>query len=59
MKTSMVSLVSSLSGMLEVNYAPRQLQGWKFGLSMAVDAGTLVDNNWAIQLGICKSGRIL
>ena len=54
-----IKIEKEFSGMLEVNYAPRQLQGWKFGLSMAVDAGTLVDNNWAIQLGICKSGRIL
>ena len=53
-----VKMAKEFSGMLEVNYAPRQLQGWKFGLSMAVDAGTLIDNNWGIQLGIQKSGKL-
>lgn len=46
------------SGMLEVNYRPRQLGGWRFGAGIAVDAGTMFRNNWGIQFGVTKSGRL-
>ena len=47
------------SALIESNYKPKSLQGWKFGLSVAVDAGSLIGNNWGIQFGIKKSGRLL
>ena len=47
------------SALIESNYKPKSLQGWKFGLSVAVDAGSLLGNNWGIQFGIKKTGRLL
>lgn len=53
-----IQVEKGFSGLLEVHYAPKALQGWRFGLSVAADAGTLVGNNWAVQMGVRKSGRL-
>ena len=53
-----VKMEKGFSGLLEVHYAPKALKGWRFGLSAAADGGTLVGNNWALQIGVRKSGHL-
>ena len=53
-----VKMEKGFTGLLEVHYAPKALKGWRFGLSAAADGGTLVGNNWALQIGVRKSGRL-
>ncbi len=47
------------SFMLEANYTPLRLKGWHFNIGFAIDRGTMFANNWGLQFGIRKSGRIL
>ncbi|MBQ8423470.1 MAG: hypothetical protein IJY36_04350 [Coprobacter sp.] len=45
--------------MLEARYNPRQLKGWQFTAGFAIDRGTTFGDNWGLQFGIRKSGRLL
>lgn len=47
------------SGMLEVNYIPEKLKGWRFIASVAIDRSNLVGNNFGGIITIRKTGLLI
>lgn len=47
------------SGLLEIQYAPKKYSGWSFNIAGALDSGSLMGDNWGLQLSVKKSGILL
>ena len=45
--------------LLQLNYTHPKAKGWNFALAGALDRGTLIGNNWGVQIGVSKSGELL
>ncbi len=48
----------SFSWLIEGGYSPRKWQGWHGLLSLAGDSGTLLGNNFAVQINVRRVGNI-
>jgi hypothetical protein len=46
-------------GLLEVDYAPKQLKGWSAQMALGFDHGDINGNNTGFQLRICKKGILI
>lgn len=53
-----LNVKNNYSGLLEVRYAPAKYPGFSFGTAVGVDAGSLLGDNWGIQLSVRKSGLL-
>lgn len=51
--------LSGLSGLLECNYICPKNNGWEFGIQLAVDKGSIYENNIGCMLRIAKKGMII
>ena len=45
--------------MLKLSYTHKKVKGWNFSLAGAFDKGNLIGDNWAVQIGVSKSGVLL
>lgn len=50
--------LSSHMSQLSIDYTPRQLSGWKFATSIALDRGDLFGDNLGMMFSVSKSGII-
>ncbi len=50
---------NSFSGLAECQYGPSKWKGWKLGLQLAGDKGTMYGNNIGASIRISKSGLLL
>ena len=49
---------TTTSALIELNYSPSKLNGWRFTASTAIDRGTLYGDNSALSLKISKKGSL-
>ena len=49
---------NDFSSLIECNYQPDKLKGWRIGLQASFDAGSLYGNNFGCSLKVSKSGVI-
>lgn len=47
------------AGLLQLSYTHKKTKGWNFSLAGAFDKGTLIGDNWGIQIGVRKSGILV